>query len=268
MTTINVDTSKLMKVLKSAKKQSSDIVIIPRFLNIDYNGWEIAGVQSKTMTVISEFSEFKNLYSVPLWEDPALSYIALYSKDISPYIKILQENHIDMLYLVVNQYIVNRIPIYIATSLESDKKVLLSNPHDPQAKPVLSNPILLLTPYQEYLDKIKLMQHKFDNATIVTNIRLNMKEDEEFTSIWSGISSDGSKVWIPNINKYGDHLKPYLLYLAKSMFSFSKSDEVTLEIRDNIIGERSDVFIVKFIVTRHKGKEISIHQYFVSGFKL
>ena len=269
MNTISVDTNNLYRVLKSAKKQSSDIVIIPRFLNTEYNnGWEISGIQSRTITVISEFSEFKDLYSMPLWENPSLSYIALYSKDISPYLKILQENSIDILYFVVNQYIVNRIPISIATSLESDKKILLSNPHDPKAKPIMTKPILLLIPYQEYLDKVKLMQIKFETATIVNEEEIDMKNDIEFSTTWDGLSSDGAKIWVPDINKYNDILKPYMLYLAKCMFNFSKADQVFLQIRDNIIRERNDVFMARFTVLRKKGKEISKHQYYMSGFKL
>lgn len=256
----------LYRVLESARKQSSDIVIIPRFLKSEYNGFQIAGLQSGTLTVLSEFGYIYE--DTPLWSNPALSYIALYSKDIPPYLKIIKENNIDDLYFNIHGYIVNNTPIYIARTLKSDKQVYVKNPYLPDADPELMSPLLPLLPYQEYLDRIRLMKEKYDTGEVVNRMTINMKDNEEFVEIWAGMTSDGSRIWVPDITKYGDNLKPYILYLAKVMFTFSKSDEVYLEIRDNIQNERDDVFMAQFIVTRHKGKDSSIHRYYISGLKI
>lgn len=260
---VNIDL--IYKVLKSVRKQTSDIVIIPRFLN-NNEDFEIAGIQSRTLVVLSEFSEFKDLYSIPLWGDSSLSYIALYSKDIPGYLKVLQDNTIDTLYFNIHEYIINNIPVSIARTLTSNKMVLINIPQNPE--PILDYPILSLLPYQDYLDKIITMKTKFNSSQIVNEEEINLKEHDGFMKTWEGLSSEGSKVWLPDINKYSNKMKPYILYLAKCMFSFSKSDQVYLQIRDNILDERTDVFIARFKVIRKKGKEISIHQYYTSGFKL
>ena len=263
-----VDGELIYKILEAARRQSSDIVIIPRFLNKDYNGFEIAGLQSRTLSVISEFGYFKDLYDKPLWDDPALSYISLYSKDIPGFLKIMKDNNIYDMYFIMHNYTVNGISISVARNLKAYQQILMKNPEDPEGDMTMQHPRLSLLPYQDSLDRVLLLKSKFDTASIINEIELNMKDDTEFVDMWNGMTSDGSKVWVPDSNKYSTNLKPYILYLAKCMFSFSKPDSVSLQIRDKIIGERSDVFIVQFTVVRKKGKEYSIHKYYVSGIKL
>lgn len=258
----------LYKVLEAARRQSSDIVIIPRFVNSDYNGFQIAGLQSGTIAVISEYSSFKDIKNIPLWDSQYLYYIALYSKDIPGYLKIMKDNDLYELSFNSHRYIVNNKQISIARTLKSFQEVLVKNPYANDTKQELMNPLLPLLPYQEYLDKILLVINKYNNSEIVNRIEIDMRENEEFVETWSGLSSDGSKVWVPDIKKYGHKLKPYILYLAKCMFAFSKPDQVHLEIRDNIPNERTDVFMAKFIVTRIKGKDSSVHNYYVSGLKI
>lgn len=267
-TVVAIDGELIYKILEAARRQSSDIVIIPRFINSEYNGFETAGLQSRTLVVLSSFSYLRNLYSVPLWDDPSLSYIALLSKDIPPFLKIMKDNNIYDMYFIMHTYIVNGIEVSVARYLKAYKQILMKNPYDAEGEMILQTPILELIPYQDSLDRVRLIQSKFESSTIVNEIELNMKDDIEFVELWNGLSSDGSKIWVPDANKYGKELKPYVLYLAKCMFSFSKADSVVLQIRDNIIGERSDVFLVQFTVTRKKGKEYSIHKYYASGIKL
>lgn len=264
-----IDGELIYRVFEAARRQSSDIVIIPRFLNSEYNrGFEIAGLQSRTLSVISDFSYLKDLYNKPLWDDPSLSYISLFSKDIPSFLKIMKEYNIYDMYFIMHSYIVNGVSISVARKLKAYKQILMKNPEDPEGEPTMQNPIISLIPYQESLDRILLMKDKFNTSTIVNEIELNMKDDTEFVDMWNGMASDGSKVWVPDMNKYGTDLKPYILYLAKCMFSFSKLDSVSLQIRDRIPDERNDVFIVRFTVVRKKGRENSIHQYYVSGIKL
>ena len=239
-----VDGELMYKIFEAARRQSSDIVIIPRFLNKECNGFEIAGLQSRTLSVVSEFSYLKDLYDKPLWDDPALFYIALLSKDIPSFLKIMKDNNIYDLYFIMHNYIVNGIPISVARSLKAYQQILMKNPEDPEGDMTMQYPILPLLPYQDSLDRVLLLKSKFDSASIVNDIELNMKDDTEFVEMWNGMASDGSKVWVPNSNKYSIDLKPYILYLAKCMFSFSKPDLVALQIRDKIIGERSDVFLL------------------------
>lgn len=259
-----IDANLICRILKSARKQTSDIIIIPRLLN--NSNFEIAGIQSRTLIVLSDFSEFKDLYFTPLWEDESLSYIALYSKDIPAYIKTIQDNTLDTLYFDIHEYIVNGYPVSIARSLTSDKLVLLSVPQNEES--VLAHPTLSLLPYQEYLDKIQLMKLRFNISNIVNEEEINMKEHDGFKNVWEGLASDGAKLWLPDISTYSEILRPYILYLAKCMFSFSKADQVYLQIRDNIPNERSDMFIARFKIIRKKGKDISIHEYYTNGFKL
>lgn len=264
-----IDGELIYRVFEAARRQSSDIVVIPRFLNSEYNrGFEISGLQSRTLSVISEFSYLKDLYNKPLWDDPALSYISLLSKDIPSFLKIMKENNIYDMYFIMHNYIVNGISISVARMLKAYQQILMKNPEDPEGEPTMQHPILSLLPYQESLDRILLMKSKFDTASIINEVELNMKDDIEFVDMWNGMASDGSKVWVPDISKYNLNLRPYILYLAKCMFSFSKPDSVSLQIRDNIPEERSDVFIVQFTVIRKKGKEYSIHKYYTSGIKL
>lgn len=262
-----IDANLLYRVLENARRQSSDIVLIPRFLNKNLNnGFETSGIQARTLTVLSSFSDFIDLQQTPLWSDETLSYIALYSKDIPPYLKIIKDNDLQELIIIMHKYIVNNIPISVARIIKGPKQVEITNPITNTTEKTY--PILPLIPYQDILNIIHFMQYKVNSSTIINNIELNMKDDTEFIDIWDSMSSDGSRLWVPNEEKYGSTLKPYILYLAKCMFNFSKHDQVSLEIRDNIIDERNDVFIAKFTVNRKKGRQISNHQYFVSGYKL
>lgn len=262
-----IDANLLYRVLENARRQSSDIVLIPRFLNKNLNnGFETSGIQARTLTVLSDYSDFVDLQQTPLWLDETLSYIALYSKDIPPYLKIINDNNLKDLYIIMHKYIVNGMPVSVARTIKGTKQIEIINPMTNKAEKTY--PILSLIPYQNILNAIRLMQYKVSSSNIINTIQIDMKDDVDFIDTWNSMSSEGSRVWVPNEEKYGSLLKPYILYLAKCMFSFSKADKVSLEIRDNIIDERLDVFIAKFTVNRKKGKHISNHQYFVSGYKL
>lgn len=263
-----IDMNLLIPVFENARKQSSDIVIIPRFLNSIYNGFEIGGIQSQTIIVTSKYNNFVNIQNTPLWSNESLSYISMYSKDIPPYLKLIRDNNLTDFYLEIHKYMINGVYISIATKLVSSKQILMKLNNEEFAEPELVNPTILLLPYLDSLRSIKLMIYKFETSFKLTQMALNMKDDEDFIEIWNGSATEGSRAWVPNIEKYDKSLSPYILYLAKSMFTFSKSDQVNLQLSTNIIGERSDIFLAKFNVIRKKKSLVSIHDYYVSGYKL
>lgn len=263
-----IDMDLLKEIFESARRQSSDIVIIPRFLNANYNGFEIGGIQAQTLVVTSKYSNFNQLRNTPLWKNDTLSYIALYSKDIPVYLKIIKDNGLKDFYLKLSSYLVNGKIISIANEIVSTKQVLMKVSPEEFAEPEYVNPTLYLMPYMKSLDYIKEMQGKFYYSTPITKMDIDMKMDEDFLEVWSGSATEGARAWIPSIDKYDKCLQSYMLYIAKSMFTFSKSDLVTLQINKNIPNERTDIFMVKFHVTRKKGHMISDHDYYVKGFEI
>lgn len=258
---INMDL--LLKVFENARRQSSDIVIIPRFLNANYDGFEIGGIQSQTIIVTSVYNNFSQLRNVPLWDNNTLSHISLYSKDIPIFMKIIKDNNLKDFCMEIHSYLVNGIYMSIATKIISTKKILMKTSSEEFAEPELVNPTLTLLPYMNTLNQIKLIQYKFQNSQIINKEWVDMKCDENFTDVWNNSAAEGSKAWIPD-----NSLKQFILYIAKTMFTFSKADQVSLQIANNIQGERPDMFLAKFHIMRKKGSLISNHDYYVSGFKI
>ena len=260
-----IETSKLKFVFEQAKKQTADIVIIPQFLHNSTGSFDIAGIASNSITSSSRFQVFESFHEA-LWNDSSLFAMGLWYKDISPFLKVIGDHGVKQLIIKYNVYEVNGNNVGLAESLTTATPIMIKNSNgEPQCvfSPIL--PLLhIIEPYNKVKANLSLwsMLPKIMEPIVLT-------DDELFTDIWSGKTSDGALAWKPDINRYPERLRPYIIYLSKCMFAFSKSDKVYLEFRDKTFGPNFyNEFMCMITVQRVSKKQYSTHTYLFHGIKV
>jgi hypothetical protein len=249
----------LKRILELCKKQTADIVIIPQCPGILSNerNWNIAGIVGGTIVSTSRFNDAILSRIGMLWRNVSVPYVAMLYKDINPFLKILNETDEIETTMLIHSYDINGIRHGIVFGFSVGKLAR----EDGQIIPNLR-----CMPYINELASIFRIRSQWDNSIPVGTLWLD--EEKNFQRIWRGKASDGAKAWIPKSHTPGVDLSPYITYLSKTMFIFSKHDSVMVDIRDQIPGEQWNKFMVEFNVKR-KGKGCTgNHYYTFMGFKL
>ena len=261
---VNLDLIKM--VLELAKKQTADIVVIPR-ISSEWGRFGYHHVLGITANTIVAFSRFQALESVkdPLWVDENINAIALYYKDISPFLRVVGDHGINQLFLDYHLYTVNRGMVGVGTSLTTKVEATVKDSRTGEDTVVV--PSINLIPAFDSVQRYFFMENLWSVSRPVSN-PIELNDNSEFIEVWNGRASDGAKAWTPNFNKYGVELKPYIVYLSKTMFAFSKNDLVTVEIRDSLPQRPVNEFLCKFTVIRTARKQISQHNYLFMGMKM
>lgn len=261
---VNLDLFK--RILELAKKQTADIVIIPQ-TSSEWGRFGYHHIFGTTANTIVAFSRFQSLENVrdPLWSEEAINAIALYYKDISPFLRAIGENGIHQLFLDYHLYTVNRGMVGVGTTLNTRVEVAVKDSRTGEDTTIV--PSLSLIPAFDSLQRYFFMDELWSLSRPVSN-PIELNDNSEFIEVWNGKASDGAKAWTPNFNKYGIELKPYILYLSKTMFAFSKNDLVTVEIRDCLPQRPANEFLCKFTVIRTARKQLSQHNYLFMGIKM
>lgn len=260
-----VDASMIKFVFEQAKKQTADMVIIPQFLHNSTGSFDIAGEMANSISSSSRFQVFESFHD-SLWNDSSLVAIGLWYKDISPFLKVIGDHGVEKLQINYNVYEVNGNNIGIAVSLTTAKPIMIKKPNEDVTECVFS-PVLPLLPIMDPFKRVK------DNLTMWSMLPkimdpITLTEDELFMNIWSGKTSDGALEWKPDVNRYPENLRPYIIYLSKCMFAFSKSDKVYLEFRDIPPYLFKNEFMCMITVQRVSKKQYSTHTYLFHGIKV
>lgn len=242
-----MDISSLIFLLECSKLTSSDTLVIPRciFQNSVYSS--IVGVKANTIYSVNSYESIATGDTVVFWKEESLQYIALAYSSIAPFMRAIINNSIERVELHYKTFIVNGERKSIATSMTATIPIKVNTPTG-EVDWIPNIP--LLPPYQIF-DSIKNAVNLFETSKFVAKLN---PQDNEFIDIWNQRATDGAKVWIPRLEYYKEEVKPYILYLSKTMFSVAKSDTLTLEIRDNIPGYPGHFFMTKFSVNKKKKK--------------
>ena len=259
--TIEVDPKLLTFILEQSKKQTADIVLVPHTIGaLDYH---IMGIIAGAITCYSVFESFQPYFGVPLWKDPSMSEIAYMYKDVSPFLKLVKMKENMALRIEYHTYIVNGQQISVGTRIIGEEVETYS----PDGAKLNLVPTLPLLPPQVHMQHAFYRKMQWEEAgNFIAGV--NLDNDTEFQEIWNGKASDGAKAWIPRVETYSDYLKPYIFYIAKTMFAFSKSDIVKLQIKESIPGESANFFMFDFIVQRKSKKQHSHHHYLAMGIRI
>ena len=262
-----VDIELFKLVLEQTKKQTADIAVIPQFLHNSstYAYFDIAGINANSIVAASSFQILESV-NQPLWQDPALFAISLYSKDISPFLRMIKDNNIRSLRIEYHVYEVNGKNVGIGTLLTTDTEIPVLDPRSgKESKVIVCIPLVPFLYHYNHIESNFLAWSV--TPAIMDPIVLN--NDEDFMNIWNGKASDGAKAWNPRIEKYPERIRPYVIYLAKTMLAFSKSDEVSLEFKDRVYGDNfQNEFFCLIRVNRVSKKQYSRHMYLFKGIKL
>ena len=258
-----LDPEKLLTILNYAKIPKTEYIIIPRIIYQKELETCILGVNNNSIINVNSYTDLnKEITPLVLWSDSSLSHIAISTNQLNPMVRAIKEevNNIGNISLYYNKYLVNGQYVSIANNISAQNPINIKNSQGT----ISWIPQLLLSNHTDFLPLIKYMISLWENSMFV--FRTSLKDDEAFNNIWEMKSSDGTKAWIPNIEKYGEKIKNYVMYLSKIMFNVSKSDMIEIEIRNNIPNENFNRFLVKFTVIKSKGKEVlSIHEYYNMG---
>lgn len=247
-------------ILELAKKQTADTVLIPQYPAIlsQERNWNLAGTVGDTIVSTSTYAEnaLPKQFGM-LWRDPSIPYIAIQYKDINPFLKNLNETDEYEMSLIIHQYDINGMKKGVAFGMSIGQI---------QSGPDGIVPNLACFPYYQLLAKVQIARAKWNDSLLIATLYLD--DEKNFQKIWKGKASDGGKAWIPKSHTPGINLDPYIMYLSKTMFTFSKNDRVAVSIRDQIPGEQMNKFMVEFGVRRKSKGCSSNHQYTLMGFKL
>lgn len=92
---------------------------------------------------------------------------------------------------------------------------------------------------------------------------IDLNNIESFVEMCNGMASSGAMAISPSKS-----LIQYTLYLSKTMFSFTKSDDIKMYIATEIPGEPYMAFMAMIDVNRVKRKLRSNHKYYILGYKM
>ena len=157
-----IDFEYMKYVLEIARTISSDIIVIPRLISQSSLRSCIIGLSHNSIISYSRFNVFenKNIPLKPLWFDPSLQYISLYSKDIPVWFKIMNDNKLQDACMYFHKYIVNNQEISIGTAIEANNLITTILPK--QTEKVTIHPTISLYPYQDTLNKVYDLLNKWD----------------------------------------------------------------------------------------------------------
>lgn len=257
---IDIDINCIIPILEFAKVPTTEYITIPRIVTQDSIYTSIIGSNNNSIININQFDEIILKFEQPLvlWSEPAIPCISFIANQIPPFLKAIKDNGISKIRMEYVLYHVNGMPSGIAVNMFVDEIVKMKNSQGE----LDWKPCIKMISHYDIVPFIETIYNKFENSRQIYTLTLD--NNTEFRDIWNLKSSDGCKIWVPNMDIYPDTIKPYIMYLSKSAFAVSKSDMVTLTIRDTIPGEIYDKFIVRFEVTKKIRKGIfSRHNYYM-----
>lgn len=262
-----VDLKMFRTILEHAKKQTADIVVIPQVASEQrkFGFHHIFGMTANTIIAASTFQALEEPPMPPLWKESAINTITFYYKDISPFLRLLKDHGINQLYLDYHLYKVNHGMVGVGYSLNTKVEVPIKDSRTGEDSVIV--PSLELIPPFDIVNRYFFMDQLWEASRPIGN-PIDLNDDSEFIEVWNGRASDGAKAWTPNFSKYGMELKPYILYLSKTMFAFSKNDLVKVEIRDSLPNRPANEFLCCFTVIRNSRKQWSQHNYLFMGIKM
>lgn len=261
--TSRVNKDYFLKLLELSKKQTCDVVVIPRMPkeSVRFGYDTIFGITANSIVAASSFQEQLYPFTDPVWEDVSVGHIALYYKDISPFIRLLDSNQKMEFTLDSHIYKVVDSEVGVGQEVDSNQTVPLILPDSSVG--TQHNRLALLPPF-DIVKRYFWMENMWTYSSPVSN-PIDLNDDSDFIEIWNGKAADGVKMWRPNINLYGMEFKPYILYLSKTMFTFSKGDRVNVEIRNKLPNRPYNEFLCRFSVYRYNKKQHSGHFYTFLG---
>lgn len=261
--TSRINKDYFLVLLELAKKQTCDIVIIPRMSKewVRFGYDNIFGITANSIIAASSFKEHLDSFLDPVWDDISVGYIALYYKDISPFLRLLDKDQKMEFTLDSNIYRVVNSDIGVGQEVDSNQDVPITLP---DSSVVTQHNKLTLFPPFDIVKRYFWMEDMWRYSSAVS-AQIDLNDDSDFIEIWSGKAADGAKIWKPDINRYGIEFKPYILYLSKTMFTFSKGDKVKVEIRNKLPNRPHNEFLCRFSVYRNIKRKHSEHHYTFLG---
>lgn len=260
--TIKMDFEKLSLLLEETKNLKSDIVIIPNYLSQSILQNSILGVSANSIMTYARFEKLKILEKEPLWDEESLCYISFSSKEINPFLKIVNDysksNNIKIqnAYIKCKQVEINNEIRTLAYRLEvyGINGNILSNVLGNNT--VVSSFINLIEYDTNLFNILRYRELWFSGIKVPT---IDITNDPKFNMIINSKATDGAQIWVPDENLYGSVFKPYIMYLNKAFLNISKGDYVKLTIVDFIPGVPINYFLASFEIVKPKKKcELSI----------
>ena len=270
-----VDFRYLKFILEEAKNMKTDILIIPRIPFQSSIASKILGVSDNSIVCIGDFDSIrKSIYTgKPLWNEPSLQYISLWTKDISPFLKIINDKaeSIARESLKIKnpkektpkEAIVQNLP---STAIISYKKYMINN-----VEKSIAYKITVLDEKNEVMvnvlgnnsvvrSDINLIDYTFNlnnifNYTTMVNSGqvvcrdIDISDNKEFNEIINSKAGIGARIWYLD-KQYID----YMIYLNKAFLNVSKGDRVYCSIIDNINNKNYNYFMVEFTIVKLKKK--------------
>lgn len=253
---IQTDPVKLYTVLEAAKVLKSEYIVIPR--NLFQSSFEssIVGVSYDSIITLSHFENLTDTSYYSLWDESALSYIALLSKDINALMlahknkysspifengKLVADLSSNVILIFTHDYVVAGKPVSIAYRLEE------------ASTDGVNNATIPLTHYEPLMYKTNYMLQAATNSTPVSPY-IDVTSNESFLNIIQSKSAMGSVIWRPDIPELGDAAYDYVMSIPVTLFNVSKGDSVFFTILDRVPNRSGYNFIVQFKVIKPKKK--------------
>ena len=281
-----LDFRKIKFVLEEAKNLKTDILLIPQFIFQASIYSSILGISDNAIITIGDFDRLRDesFNKEGLWRDTSLKYISLWTKDISPFMKLINDTAESKVREVLNitnpkekvkkdkieeflpksilltyrKFIVNNIEISIGTKLtilDENNKILsvtLGN------NTVVTSEINLIN-YQQNLGHILEYSNMWNSGHKVCE-NVDISDDFEFNDIINVKTTEGARMWIPKDN----NLKQYMVYLNKAFINISKGEKIYLSIVDNIPNKQYNYFLVNFFIDKAKKKKCRLQTLFAA----
>ena len=263
MSTVIVETNKLLPILDSVKHMKSEYIIIPRNLLQQSYESSILGVSYNAIVTVGDYLAFKNPYYYELWREPSLKYIALASKDIKNFFQMHKEYRSRFyssyaqpteLAIDTNEYVVNNTRVSIGYSLSAvDHSINQLS----QAEAAIRNGALArisLVPYNEFLCKVNVMMFNDHNSLPIIPM-CNVGSNKDFMDIMNAKAEVGSVIWIPVIGGLSPlTAQQYAMSLPTTLMRVNNDDQVYCMIKDRIPDQNGSCFMVNFRLEKPKSK--------------
>lgn len=235
----------ISRVLGMGKNLKSEILIIPRIITQSTFQSSLVGISYDSVITLSYFRDLTGV--IELWEDKSLPYIALYTKDINEFLKVISDNSGDLelpsFEIDADEYCYG-IGIYkIATNLRVIIKKKYSDSY-------INQPLPCISPYAA-MNSILSMEQSITGGTKVVD-RAVVTTDEKLRLIIDSKASFGAGIWIPQMPEIDPNNGPYYISLMPTLLNFSKGDEILFTLYDDLVHWTGSFFIAEFEVVKHK----------------
>lgn len=267
---ITIDSNNLFSILDESKNLKTEIAIIPSTLLQSSPETSLCGTSFNTTATIGYFEKIKDKVVV-IPEEIGLTNIAFLSKDLNPFFKSIKDNGLDTsnLILGLQKFDINGIPLILCRYIKTQTKHVVINERQPHTMKVITTEQdifaqLNTIPYYNHINNIKYLLNYCNNSNsslVLDNYDLS--KDDEFQDIMNNYkASDGIFPYCFK-DRSGNKVYEYMTYINKSMLNVAKGDNITLEVRDSLVGEHINRFLCKYNIHK-KSKKCNLSTMYIS----